>query len=55
MYNFSLMQTGATPFYIASQNGHSDVVSFLIKKGADTSLASQASSTKGNPFNGLVI
>ena len=28
-------QTGATPVYIASQEGHSDTVATLIRNGAD--------------------
>ena len=32
---FSLTQDGSTPLYIASQNGHSDVVDVLIRNGAD--------------------
>ena len=31
-------QDGETPLYIASQNGHSDVVNMLIKNGADINL-----------------
>ena len=30
-----LTQDGATPLYMASQNGHSDVVNVLIRIGAD--------------------
>ena len=30
-----LTQTGMTPLYIASQNGHSDIVNTLIRNGAD--------------------
>ena len=33
-----LTQTGATPLYIASCNGHSDVVNTLIRNGADVNL-----------------
>ena len=35
MVKFCLMQTGATPLYIASQEGHSDVVNLLISHGAN--------------------
>ena len=34
-----LTQTGATPLFIAGQNGHSDVVNILIRNGADVNLA----------------
>ena len=37
--NIPLTQDGATPLFIASQNGHSDVVNILIKNGADINLA----------------
>ena len=30
-----LTQTGATPLYISSQNGHPDTVNTLIQNGAD--------------------
>ena len=33
-----LTQDGATPLYIASHNGHYDVVNILIKRGADIHL-----------------
>ena len=36
--HFSLTQNGATPLYVASQNGHSDVVNILIRNGADINL-----------------
>ena len=29
------MNDGATPLYIASQNGHSDVAAYLVEQGAD--------------------
>ena len=34
-----LTQDGGTPLYIASQNGHSDVVNILTRNGADVNLA----------------
>ena len=34
-----LIQDGATPQFIASQLGHSDVVNILIRNGADINLA----------------
>ena len=32
------IQSGATPLYIASQNGHKDVVTILLRNGADVNL-----------------
>ena len=37
--HFPLTQSGATPLYVASQNGHSDVVNILIRNGADVNLS----------------
>ena len=37
--HFPLTQNGATPLYVASQNGHSDVVNILIRNGADVNIA----------------
>ena len=34
-----LTQDGTTPLHIASQEGHSEVVSILIRNGSDTNLA----------------
>ena len=34
-----LTQDGETPLYVASQNGHSDVVYILIRNGADINMA----------------
>ena len=36
-------QDGATPLYVASQNGHSDIVNILIRNGADVDLACEVS------------
>ena len=33
-----ISQTGATPLYIASQNGHSDIVTILITSGANINI-----------------
>jgi ankyrin repeat protein len=33
------MNDGATPAYVASQNGHTDVLALLLKNGADVNLA----------------
>ena len=35
----SVIQTGSTPLYIASQQGHTDVVDTLIKAGASVNQA----------------
>ena len=34
-----LIQDGATPLFVASEQGHSDVVNILIRNGADINLA----------------
>ena len=34
-----LVQDGYSPVYIASQNGHTDVVDLLVSEGADIHLA----------------
>ena len=40
-----LTQDGTTPLYIASQNGHSDVVNILLRNGADINLAKKVCRT----------
>ena len=37
--HFPLTQDGATPLFMASKNGHSDVVNTLIRNGADVNLS----------------
>ena len=39
LHAIPLTQDGATPLYVASQEGHSDVVNILIRNGADINLA----------------
>ena len=43
----SLLQTGASPLYTASQEGHSDVVDVLLKNGADINQANNVETTRG--------
>ena len=39
--HISVIQEGATPLYIASQKGHTDVVDYLIRAGASINLAAR--------------
>ena len=32
------IQSGSTPLFVASQNGHKDVVTTLLRNGADVNL-----------------
>ena len=43
---FYLPQDGATPLFIASQNGHSDVVNILIRSGAGVDVPENVSNCK---------
>ena len=38
-YSFTPYQNNATPLYVASQNGHHDVVQTLVGAGADVNIA----------------
>ena len=40
---FIVFQNGATPLYMASQNGHTNVVDVLLRQGADPNLATHVS------------
>ena len=35
IYFFAYLQKGCSPLYVASQEGHTDVVDILLRKGAD--------------------
>ena len=37
-YSFNPYQVNATPLYVASQNGHHDVVQTLVGAGADVNI-----------------
>ena len=39
LYIIPLTQTGETPLFVASQEGHSDIVNILMRNGADINLA----------------
>ena len=40
---FIVVQDGATPLFMASQNGHTNVVDVLLRHGADPNLADHVS------------
>ena len=40
---FIVVQDGATPLFMASQNGHASVVDVLLRHGADPNLADHVS------------
>ena len=40
---FIVVQDGTTPLYVASQNGHTNVVDVLLRHGADPNLAKHVS------------
>ena len=40
---FIVFQDGGTPLYMASQNGHTNVVDVLLRHGADPNLATHVS------------
>ena len=39
------MQTGATPLFMASQNGHKEVAQLLLQKGAQPDIFRNVSTT----------
>ena len=50
-----LMQDGATPLFIASQEGHLEVVQLLLEAKADVNLQKEVSSLIFSPFSDTVI
>ena len=40
-----ISQDGATPLWMASQNGHSSIVDLLLRHGGDPNIADEVSST----------
>ena len=44
------MQDGSTPLYLASQEGHTDVVSVLIDRGATVNFPNQVYSNIIDPY-----
>ena len=52
---FTSMQDGLSPVYVASYNGHTEVVDLLVQAGADIHLATTDEvhvSTHSVPFSG---
>ena len=45
---FNLFQNGATPLIIASQHGHSDIVSLLVQYGATVDLQAKVSNQEND-------
>ena len=43
IYLSTILQDGATPLLMASENGHSSVVDVLLRHGADPNLADRVS------------
>ena len=46
MYIIMCLQSGASPLFIASQEGHCDVVDILLKNGASINQAMQVSESQ---------
>ena len=53
VYLSTVSQDGATPLFMASQEGHSDVVNVLLKNGADPNLADTVSTEYYLSYNVL--
>ena len=45
--SFSHVQDGYTPLYVACQNGHKQIVNFLLENGANVNLTTTVSSLSG--------